>query len=72
MRGADVALAVERANKRGRFCGAVDDVLPVLYILRELATGWKFWIGWGMGALISALEEYRASRCPPAPPEPVA
>ena len=37
---------------------ALKIVLPILEKLMERTSGWKFWLVWGMRALISALKEY--------------
>lgn len=46
-----------------KVCQAITVLLPVLHDARERATGWKFWLRWGMSTLIGALEAYRKEAC---------
>lgn len=64
MRASDIVVAARDARvPQHRLCGAIRTLLPVLKALRAARTGWKFWLSWGMGVLIAALEEFQAERC---------
>jgi hypothetical protein len=56
-----VSAAVDTLQARPiEVCAAIGTVLPLLRLLRE---GRRFWLRWGMGVLISALESYHAEQC---------
>jgi hypothetical protein len=45
-------------TSRSKTDDALLDALPVLRALAAASTGWRFWLRWGMRALIEALETY--------------
>lgn len=49
-------------DRDGRICMAIETLLPVLENLKN-RTGIRFWLSWGIGALVSALREYYARNC---------
>lgn len=60
-------IAIARAQEgidADLFCDALQTTLPLLRRLRDNASGWKFWLRWGMDAIIFALEEYCEHVCP--------
>ena len=74
MRAAEITAASSRLGlPTGTVCKALDTMLPLLHTLAASSGGWKFWLRWGVNALIGALEEWRAGHCVdiprPAPPE---
>jgi hypothetical protein len=72
MRARDVSVAAVRAGIGfPSLCDSLDAVIPVLYALRQSSSGWKFWLRWGINALLGALEEWRRDRCVDIPtPDP--
>lgn len=47
----------------GAMCLAIRTVLPMI---EELRKGRAFWIQWGVGKLVAALEDYVKESCAPA------
>ncbi|MCK9494165.1 MAG: hypothetical protein M0R75_01535 [Dehalococcoidia bacterium] len=64
MKAADVQAAVTAAAlEEARVCSALDVTIPLLDELAKGVGGRRFWLGWGMRALVAALREYRQWRC---------
>lgn len=58
----DHAFTANRVS-RSRACTAIGIILPILRMLRDQTSGWKFWVKLGIGIAISALEGYAAEFC---------
>lgn len=64
MNAQDIRAAVNSSHVNViSFCTSLNLVIPVLKNLRKDAGGWKFWLKWGMDALIYALEKYQDEVC---------
>ena len=64
MKAADVARAARETSTTNLIlCGALQTVLPVLRALQASSGRWKFWLRWGMGVLIGALESFMDGAC---------
>ena len=50
------------ATSRSHLDQVLLDALPVLRALAAASSGWRFWLRWGMRALIEALEAYMELR----------
>ncbi len=59
MKAREIALAVEADERRNGTLNVA--LLQVLPILRRIAKRQRFWLKWGMNALIKAIEEYLKS-----------
>lgn len=64
MRSHDVGVAADAVGvSDGELCAALRTALPVMRELERASKGWKFWLRWGMAALIAAFEGYVARSC---------
>lgn len=64
MKVTQIDVAVKNSGfDRTTVCTAVNIIIPVLEELAKSQSGWKFWLKWGMNALIAILREYTKLRC---------